>query len=172
MDHRYLQPVPTLWVRSVGLVMSAAALGFASLSIWVAVVAWRSGLDNPKTSTRVGLLCLFLLLGMFCAFVGARFMFNRPLRNGSLFPPRWWLVLGTVLGGLTTLVATWVITSHSGSFRDAEMLWGMGSLSAWCFVLAYLGRKRALDSAPSNQPLHPTPTAAEAPASGAGERRR
>jgi len=41
-------------------------------------------------------------------------------------------------------------------------------ISAFACEAAVQIAKRAL----SNQPLHPTPTAAEAPASGAGERRR
>jgi hypothetical protein len=39
-------------------------------------------------------------------------------------------------------------------------------------TIALLRRRQVFESVRSNQPLHPTPTAAEAPASGAGERRR
>jgi len=45
-------------------------------------------------------------------------------------------------------------------------------LTLKCIKCAHVVELPQGESAPPNQPLHPTPTAAEAPASGAGERRR
>jgi hypothetical protein len=142
----YLQPVTSIWVRIVGIVVLLAALALAVVLV-SGIVTYATDPEARRhlTSSTVIIALILVALGGICAQAGYRLAFNRPDRNGTLFSRAGWTAIGTGLLAVAGLMAFSILSVRRPDGNDILVVVLLAAFGIWCFVLAWRRASRDQD---------------------------